>query len=528
MFAFIGLTAVLFLGLAFVFAQSMRSEVSANWSKYRDDPFFMFMAPLFKPEDDPRTPVKFGADNFSDVLMTKLNQVFAVLLAPLFTILKSMSDMLVESTNGLFNMKSFLSKLYSKVGSVNDIFQRRFASTLFALQKTNIGLYSSFQKTYAAATASAFAGYAAFQAINGAFKLMVTTAIVILLILVALVILFFFVLAPSIPLILSVITIIGATSAAASVGGMSSAFCFAPETRVRLASGPKPIYAVKVGDVTASGAQVVATFDFAVTDADIYELFGVQVSGNHIVYYEEAPIHVCDHPHANRLPGYSGKLYCLSTSDHVIETVPGLTFADWEELDSEEDLLDWYNEVYARLNNSDSDQPAPKPLALDQEAAFSSRTRIPTSLGPVEIRNLTPGMKVYDTHNRLTKITGLVRIAPSQIRSAVRIDADAYGSAAIWRQLGNRWAQPSISELQTVPEGESWYHLFTESGTFRLCGAEGDAVRDFSDVGVDQLEHTYGWVLGALAAASQAPAPARHNLDSLNRRTACPPELFSF
>ena len=115
MLAFIGLTAVLFLSLAYVFSQSMRTEVSANWSKYRDDPFFMFMAPLFKPEDDPRSPVKFGSDNFSEVLMAKLNQIFAVLLAPLFTILRSMSDMLVESTSGLFNMKSFLSKLLSLI-----------------------------------------------------------------------------------------------------------------------------------------------------------------------------------------------------------------------------------------------------------------------------------------------------------------------------------------------------------------------------------------------------------------------------
>jgi hypothetical protein len=140
-------------------------------------------------------------------------------------------------------------------------------------------------------------------------------------------------------------------------------------------------------------------------------------------------------------------------------------------------------------------------------------------------------MKVYDEHNRLTKIIGLVRLAPTQIKSVVRIDSDAYGSAAIWRRSGSTWKQPSISELQTVPEDESWYHLFTESGTFRLCGAEGEAVRDFSDVGAEQLEQTYGWVLSALTSAQTAPAPQAalpHNLESFNRRTACPPELFSF
>lgn len=517
MLAFIGLTVGLFLGLAYLFAQSMRGEVSANWSKYRDDPFFMFMAPLFKPEDDPRTPVKFGADNFSEVLMSKLTQIFAVLLAPLFTILKSMSDMLIESTNGLFNMKSLLSKLYSKIGSVNDIFQRRFAGTLYALRKTNLGLYSSFQRTYAAATASAFAGFAAFQAINGAFKLMITTAIVILVILVALVILFFFVLAPSIPLILSVITIIGATSAAASVGGMSSAFCFVPSTNIALAAGPTPIKDVKVGDITSTGAQVTATFEFNVTNADLYELFGVQVSGHHIVYLDSEPVHVRDHPAAHRLPGYSGKLYCLSTSDHLIPTHDAV-YADWEEIEDTEDLEQWYADVYQQLNKTDSNPP--KPNALDQEAAFSSKTRVLTPLGPVEIRNLAPGMKVYDEHFKPTKITGRVRLLPSQVKSVVKID-DGYASAAVWRK-SDKWSQPQPSKLQTVPESESWYHLFTESGTFMTaCGA----VRDFSDVGANELEETYGWVLASLSLAKAASA---HNLDFHNRRTTCPAALFSF
>ena len=523
MLAFIGLTVGLFLGLAYLFAQSMRGEVSANWSKYRDDPFFMFMAPLFKPEDDPRTPVKFGADNFSDVLMSKLNQIFAVLLAPLFIILKSMSDMLIESTNGLFNMKSFLGKLYAKLSSVTDIFQRRFTNTLYALRKTNIGLYSAFQRTYAAATASALAGFAAFQAINGAFKLMITTTIVILVILVALVILFFFVLAPSIPLILSVIAIIGATSAAASVGGMSSAFCFVPGTRVELATGPTQIQAIKVGDKTTSGAQVTATFEFNVTDADLYELFGVQVSGHHIVYLDDEPVHVRDHPAAHRLPGYTGKLYCLSTSDHLIPT-RHVVFADWEEIETDDDLQQWYTEVYQRLNNT-SEIPS-NPIALNQEAAFSSKTCVLTPLGPMEIRSIVPGMKVYDEQFKPTKITGCVRLSPSQVLSVVKIDVDSYASAAVWRKSTN-WNQPQASELQTVPESESWYHLFTESGTFLV--ASGLAVRDFSDVGVDGLADTYDWVLESLGPATLTGSQgSAHNLDFHNRRTACPPALFSF
>jgi hypothetical protein len=396
---------------------------------------------------------------------------------------------------------------------VNAIFQRRFSGTLNALRKTNLGLYSALQRTYAAATASALAGFAAFQAINGAFKLMITTAIVILVILVALVILFFFVLAPSIPLILSVITIITATSAAASVGGMSSAFCFVPGTAIDLQTGPTSIQSIKVGDITKTGAQVTATFEFNVVNADLYELFGIQVSGHHIVYLADTPVHVRDHPAAHRLPGYTGKLYCLSTSDHFIPTRHAV-YSDWEEIADNTDLEQWYADVYQQLNKTESDPP--KPNALTQEAAFSSKTRVLTPLGPVEIRNLVPGMKVYNEHFKPTKITGKVRLHSSQVQSVAKIDDDGFASAATWRHKYGQWSQPIFSELQTAPESETWYHLFTESGTFMLaCGA----VRDFSDVGVEQLEETYGWVLNSLGSA--------HNLDLHNRRT-CPPELFSF
>jgi hypothetical protein len=520
MFAFIGLSFALFLGLAYVFAQSSREEVMANWSKYRDDPFYMFMAPLFKPEDDPRTPVKFGADNFYDVLQINLGKLFAVLLAPLFTILKGMSDMLVESTNGLFNMKSFLSKMYTKMANMTDIFNRRFAATLFALRKTNIGLYNSFQRTYAVAMSSAFAGYSTFQAIHGAFKLMITTVIVILVILVALVILFFFVLAPSIPLILSVIAVIGATSFAAGVGGMSSAFCFVPGTRVAVKDGaPQPIERLRLGDALASGAHITGILDFDVVNEDLYNLYDVQVSGSHIVYAEDSPIHVRDHPDAIQQPLYTGKLVCLLTSDHKIPIVSNRgvqEFADWEEMESETDLNEWYNTVYSHLNGIGA--KAPVPTALDVEAALSGRTRVWTPMGPTEIRNLRPGMTVFDQTGNLTRIQGVVRLSPSLVPRACVTDKHAHVSAGAWIFNGTKWAQPSPALAAPTAADAGWYHLFTESGTFRL--ADGTAVRDFSDIGSDQLETTYKPVLESLCAATR-------NLDPLNRRT-CPPALYSF
>ena len=108
MWGFLGLTVVLFLGLAFFSAYMRREEIMANWGNYKSDPLFMFAAPLFKPSDDPRSRIKFATDNFFDVVSTMIKNTFMVFLEPVFKIFKIFTDSLTQTSGGLFNLKALL------------------------------------------------------------------------------------------------------------------------------------------------------------------------------------------------------------------------------------------------------------------------------------------------------------------------------------------------------------------------------------------------------------------------------------
>lgn len=527
MFAFIGLTVAMFMGLVFFSAYMRREEIAANWSKYRDDPFFIFAAPLFKPDDDPRSRAKFAADNFGEVLNGLLNKVFAVFLAPLMKIFTLLGSSVEESAKGLFNMRTLLGNMYKKFSSITDIFTRRFYNVFHSLRMTFLKLFSSMQKTYALSVSSVFAGISAYLALNNSFYFMMTVVIVILVILVVLVIFFFFLLAPALPVILSVIAIISATAIGGAVGGMSSTFCFAEGTQVRMADGPTPIQSVKLGDTTETGATVVGTMMFDTPAEDLYNLHGVIVSASHIVYEEGAPIHVQDHPDAFKVPyAQNSRLYCLITTDHHIPVVGNagtLDFADWEEIDATCDLEAWNAYVQATLNSTQRPQKATS-AQLNSEAAFTGKTRIWTPVGPAEIRGIHPGSIIVDADGNPTRVNGVVRLAASEIAGAVKLDTGAYASAGAWMQTNGVWKQ---QETMEVPVEETWYSIFTESGTFRLCCGQhiGTPVRDFTDVGPEQIADTYEWVLRTLAE-HMAEEPANTNLEAHLRE--CPPVLHSY
>ncbi len=527
MFAFIGLTVAMFMGLVFFSAYMRREEIAANWSKYRDDPFFIFAAPLFKPDDDPRSRAKFAADNFGEVLNGLLNKVFAVFLAPLMKIFTLLGSSVEESAKGLFNMRTLLGNMYKKFSSITDIFTRRFYNVFHSLRMTFLKLFSSMQKTYALSVSSVFAGISAYLALNNSFYFMMTVVIVILVILVVLVIFFFFLLAPALPVILGAIAIIAGTAIGGAVGGMGSTFCFAEGTQVRMASGVAPIQSVKLGDTTVSGATVVGTMMFDTHAEDLYNLHGVIVSASHIVYEGGEPMHVCDHPNAHAVPyAPHSRLYCLITSDHHISVVGNagpLDFADWEEIDTA-DLEVWNAFVQTTLNTKQRVQK-PTEMQLNSEAAFTGKTRVWTPVGPAEIRGIHPGSILMDAGGKPTRVTGIVRLAASEIAGAVKLDTDAYASAGAWIHVDGAWKQPHGANES--PAEQTWYNIFTESGTFRLCCGQhiGTPVRDFTDVGPEQIADTYEWVLRTLGEHMAADSA---NINLLTHVRECPPVLHSY
>jgi hypothetical protein len=511
MYLFIGVSIALFFGLVFTLVAVNREEISRNWSKYRYDPLYLFAAPLFKPADDPRSRMEFGFDNFKDAINLNINNVFLRFLQPVFSIFKIFLDAMNQTLGGLFGIKAIIGKYWNAFHRMIDPFMRRFGTTFHQLRLTFMKLNQAFGKITGIVTSSVYAGLSTISTITSFIDLMIKIIIIILIILVVIVILLFFVLWPLIPLILSVVAIITFTTFGSEVGGMANTFCFDEHTQVLTKDrGAVSIRNLRNGDVLANGAVVQGTMMFETPSDDLYNLHGVIVSGSHIVFNKDnEPIFVYEHEESIPMhPTPESRLYCVITSTHripILSTRGVLTFADWEEISSDADLLAWHKQVFETLNTrvapEYAEAPTPTPDILHSEAVLSGRTKIWTPLGPCDIRGIRPGDAVLDGNGNPTTVKGVVCVDGSQVRSAAHLGGEAWISAAAWTSTdGLSWTHPE----QTGPAHgiHEWYSLFTDAGTFRLCepGAIGLRMRDFTDIGADRIHETYDWVLEALDA----------------------------
>lgn len=501
MWPFIGLTVALCAALSFLAGYMRREEIMANWSKYRSDPLYMFAAPLFKPDGDPRSPVQFASDNFFDNISMMVTKVFAVFLEPIFKIFKLFVDSITQTSDGLFNIKALFANMWDKWNKMVDPFMRRFYTVFHRFRVTFIKLFSSMEKSYGVAISSIYGGLSVIYTMLSFLDLMVNIVIAILITLIILVLLPPFVLIPLIPLILLGIFMVSETASAGGVEGMASIFCFAKATLVETQSGPQTIESLSIGDRFKNNEYVLGTMKFDVNSDELFELYDIIVSGTHIVYQNGKPIHVKDHKDAKP---YKGKpqteLYCLITTDRKIPVVGKygiVQFADWEEFQTDVDLQTWHKQVFRTLNTEATEYTPPSMDVLYSESVFSEYTRIQGKNGPKYIKDILPGDYIKDG-NGFTRVNGIVHVDASEVRKSVAISNGALMSIAAWYFENGVWKQTSNAK-KFGEGGHSWYSLFTESGTFQIHTTKGlKTVRDFTDIGPDHIHETYDWVLQSL------------------------------
>jgi len=477
----------------------------ANWSTYRTDPLFLFMAPFLKPDADPRSRFQFAADNYGEVIKLYIDKVVAVALTPVYQIFGVLSSSIGTAAGGLGAIKALLAKLFHGFQDMVDIFMKRFGTVGHALTNTFRQLLQALQHVWASAVASLYSGLSVVYAMQNTMQLMINIVITILIILAVMIFFFFFALWPLLPLIVLggvMVNDVTSTLGLPNDGSdaISSLACFHPTTRVVMADGSEtPLHAVRLGDVLEGGGLVEGLLRFE-TPAFLYSLDGVLVTGSHIVWVGDTPTFVQDHTDA-RPHGQTTAVLCLLTSNRRIpvRSTKGrlLQFADWEELDDDEDaaLQAWHDHVDVTLNGTPSLRRRSK-----EEAGCSGTTPVATPTGPRAIREIKPGMRVGDGNGQTTTVTGLVTLLGGPCNA--RASSHGILTTGCWVRdtAASRWAQPQPTDLCDEPV---WYHLFTDAGTFQSGTI---AVRDFSDVGRD-LPTTYPTTLAAMTRSSKNRDP---------------------
>ncbi len=497
MLQFVLLTIGLLIGVGAIFSATRRQEIIANWKQYRTNPVFLFSAFLFKPDTDPRSRLDFAFDNFKEVVDSLVTGLFEVVLTPIFKVFRLVAQSIEQTLSGFLGMRAIFGNMWRSFMDIIAVFMNRFALVFHQLRMVMFKLQTSFQRIAGVATSSVFAGLSSVYSMLNFIDLIIKIAIIILVAIIIIIIFLFFIFAPFIPTILIVIGIIATTAFGGAVGGMANTItCFGAETPVKMHTGETvEIQNVRLGDVLSDGGKVTSVMKFLAPTSGMYSVDGITVSGSHILLAKEGPVLVKNYSAATPTK-YDGEyIYCLSTTTHKIH-VGSLVFSDWEEIsESEEDQQTWNRFVFETLNGDLSSWTFPGFTALFSESGILPDTRIQTPSGSHPADEICPGMMVLDHLGQPTKVVGLIQIVKDEIQKMTPEGI----SAGAWI-LGDSepfWKQVDSKAIDEVPSAcEHFVSFITESGTYRL--ESGDSVRDFTDVGGENIEKSYDWVLARL------------------------------
>ena len=128
--------------------------------------------------------------------------------------------------------------------------------------------------------------------------------------------------------------------------------CFDEYTLISLENGNNVyIKDINVGDKLANGSYVTAKIKVTSANMKIYRLNNTIVSESHLVKYKNNWIRVGNHPNVQQIIYNKDYLYCLNTSNKVIE-LDGVIFSDWDEIvDSNFEIFNKENINIQNLEN---------------------------------------------------------------------------------------------------------------------------------------------------------------------------------
>ena len=542
-------TVGLVIGLGVAFAAAFRTAIAADWENRRCDPGVVPIAGIMKPADDPRSRAQFAADNWKhcqkDYIQAALRTATAApqaLAAAQADTVGVVDDMTRDLTDLFVDLWGFCYEAYStfmeKIRGVAKLFHNQL-----------IKIHEIAGRMNAAITSLIFGLISMIVAFISSVQLVIIIVIIIVGIMLVLQILLWFLFMPISGLILTIsamvmaiAVVVATTVAAVTVGEMfQTGACFVAGTPVAIpGGGTVPIERVELGQRLGDGGIVTAVHRFVGAD-QLFDLFGVRVTGDHLVWAPGAPpgrlIPVAQHPAAIPVPRTltesllgptTRELWCLTTSSRTIPVMSPqeghgwVIFADWEEIPASEmeQLRDWHAEVWQTLNGADCPVERPTMAALTSEAALSADCRVAVqgvswqflgSTAPahhwVSVADVQPGDRIATNMSltEFTSVVGVVQLSADQVTRAMTLPgATGYVSAGTWIATGTGvdalWC-PADSPLRPAgtagtaimgagATGTSWHHLYTASGTVLIEG--GRRVRDASDVGLEGLAPLVG------------------------------------
>jgi hypothetical protein len=485
-------TLLLTAGFAMLVASADIEEIKADWNKRRCEVPVIIVGNLFKPSNDPKTPMEFSADNFRFCIKNLADEVLKVAFAPLMAV----AGQQMNATNMMAGpMNSIRAMIANGMKTFSDIFATQYKQyTAVQVHVTKIWHHIKFAmgRIGAIVTAIVYFGLSASVLVQNTMKLIMNVILIFIGIMAAMILLIWFGIIPFLGIIITMITLLASADSQTGgwiTGGSANAgpFCVDPEAYIIMADGSKkPLRSVKIGDRLVSETENLVTGILRVSSEThkIVSIHGVKMSENHPVFYGKW-IRAGTHPEAIRLDIKLKELICLNTTNHsaLMYGTENITVGDWDEASEEEDQKRWVQWVSQILNDEFVTQKIPTNVPLCSDSVRVCTPDDPwTRIDTINIGDRILGKGGY------TRVIGIYTgIIKSKSKTSDWI------SDGVWARTPKGWitCDGLVSDNSEMLSGR---FLVTESETFYIMSnSEVYLVRDFTEVGASRLNDCYSW-----------------------------------
>lgn len=425
------------------------ADVINNWPKYRCNPMIMPFAGLFGFD---------ASENFNFCMKNIFSLNAGAVLAPIYGVMSNFTDVISTVSNVANSFRYLIANLLHGMERLMGSFRDRFQFILFSIRMSFFKITNLMGRLYTTFYAVIFMGMSGLQAAqNVANNDMVKFLL---------------------------------------------AFCFDPNTPIKLASGKTVLLSeVQIGDklapVNGTTPIVTSKFKFNGSKTPMVILNGTRVSSSHYVYYEPLATWIPAelHPNAestNSLP----ELICLNTDTHTIKINTNI-FRDYEESESP-DVINTTQRLAEKSVNSGLSGPTISDYALglcpNTPVVLASGLKKPISEIEINTKIAQGGIVLGIVQETVTQICTL----PNNITV----------SAAQLLWTGNSWERAGqVYKIEVLAEPLIFYQLITE---FNIISSDKTMFRDYREVNIPEMEDAYESFLSLKSESTRPNLPAEY------------------
>ena len=355
----------LFVFMVFSYCKVIQSKetIADDWINQRCKPQNMLFAGLITgPEDT--TAFQYTNENFQFCIQDILKNITGYALKPFEFMISSLVKIFTEFANSLQNIRESVDRIRNNFREFAENVLGRVLNVMIIIQKIFVALMDSFQKIQGVMTSGLYTmlgSYYTLQSLMGAIlELFIKMLIILVIIIVGLWVMPFtwpaasamsaVFLAISIPL--SIIIYFMTEVLHIKASSMPKLRCFDEYTLITLENKDKiHIKNINVGDKLSNGSYVTAKIKVTSANLKIYKLANIIVSESHLVKYNDKWIRVAEHPDVKEIIYNKEFLYCLNTSNKIME-IDGFVFSDWDEIIEDKlSILNKYNKNITTVEN---------------------------------------------------------------------------------------------------------------------------------------------------------------------------------